>query len=80
MLLWAGRFGKQEAFMSALNTRHFTRGSSGESASHRPTLLAAAAEVGLDADAAAVKRETAAPSVSISALPTALSLSIIPHE
>jgi predicted DsbA family dithiol-disulfide isomerase len=52
MLLWAGRFGKQEAFMSNLNKRHFEQGSSGESASERRTLLAAAADVGLDVSAA----------------------------
>lgn len=48
LLLWAGRFGKGEEFMSALSDRHFQNGSLGESASKRPTLLAAAEEVGLD--------------------------------
>lgn len=46
LLLWAGRFGKQEEFMSALNKRHFEQR---QSASDRRTLLAAAEEVGLDA-------------------------------
>lgn len=45
MLLWAGRFGLQEEFMSALNKRHFEQR---QSASERTTLLAAAEEVGLD--------------------------------
>ncbi len=48
LLLWAGRFGKSEEFMTALSDRHFQRGSQGESASKRPTLLAAADEAGLD--------------------------------
>ena len=48
LLLWAGRFGKAEEFMTALSDRHFQQGSQGESASKRPTLLAAAQEVGLD--------------------------------
>ena len=52
LLLWSGRFGKQEAFMSALSNRHFQHGSQGESASKRATLLAAAEEVGLDVAAA----------------------------
>ena len=50
LLLWAGRAGKQELFMSALNHRHFERA---ESASERPSLLAAAEEAGLDVAAAA---------------------------
>ena len=50
LLLWAGRFGKQEVFMTALNRRHFEQR---ESASERPTLLAACADAGLDEDAAA---------------------------
>ena len=58
MLLWAGRFGKGERFMSALSDRHFQRGSQGESASKRPTLLAAAQEAGLDVGAAAAFLET----------------------
>ena len=49
LLLWAGRFGLQEEFMSALNKRHFEQR---QSASERQTLLAAAAEVGLDTAAA----------------------------
>jgi len=48
LLLWAGRFGKAEEFMTALSDRHFQQGSQGESASKRPTLVAAAYEVGLD--------------------------------
>lgn len=58
LLLWAGRFGKQEEFMTNLNRRHFERGSAGESASERATLLAAAAEVGLDVAAATAFLET----------------------
>lgn len=49
LLLWAGRYGKQEEFMSALNKRHFEQR---QSASDRQTLLNAAAEVGLDREAA----------------------------
>lgn len=49
LLLWAGRSGLQEEFMSALNKRHFERR---QSASERATLLAAAEEVGLDRAAA----------------------------
>ena len=45
LLLWAARFGKGEAFMSALSNRHFQQR---ESASKRSTLLAAAEEVGLE--------------------------------
>lgn len=55
LLLWAGRFGLQEPFMSELNSRHFQnarRGTTGESASSRATLLESAAAVGLDAAAA----------------------------
>ena len=55
LLLWAGRFGRQEPFMSALNRRHFQQR---ESASLRATLLAAAAEVGLDAAAAGAFLDT----------------------
>ena len=47
MLLYAASFGKQEAYMTALNKRHFTRGSSGESASKRYTVIAAAVEAGI---------------------------------
>ena len=49
LLLWAGRFGLQEEFMSALNKRHFEQR---QSASARSTLLDAAREVGLDGAAA----------------------------
>mmetsp|Transcript_52485 Transcript_52485/g.130576 ORF Transcript_52485/g.130576 Transcript_52485/m.130576 type:complete len:263 (+) Transcript_52485:237-1025(+) len=49
LLLWAGKFGKQEEFMTSLNKRHFEQR---VSASDDGTLLAAAAEVGLDAGAA----------------------------
>ena len=49
LLLWAGRFGLQEEFMSALNKRHFEQR---QSASARSTLLDAAGEVGLDVAAA----------------------------
>lgn len=49
LLLWAGRFGLQEEFMTNLNHRHFERR---ESASVRTTLLAAAETVGLDPAAA----------------------------
>ena len=49
LLLWAGRYGVAEEFMSALNRRHFERR---ESASLRSTLLAATEEVGLDVQAA----------------------------
>ena len=52
MLLYAARHGKQEAYVSALSRRHFTQGSSGESASRRHTVLAAAEEAGLDPQAA----------------------------
>jgi len=48
LLLWAGRFGKAETFMTALSDRHFQQGSQGESASKRHTLLAAVEEAGLD--------------------------------
>lgn len=55
LLLWAGRQGKQELFMTALNRRHFTQA---QSASERPTLLAACQEVGLDPDAASAFLDT----------------------
>eukprot|EP01043_Picozoa_sp_COSAG02_P066381 COSAG02_NODE_10318_length_1970_cov_1.571352_1_plen_347_part_00 len=48
LLLWAARFGKGEEFIAALSDRHFQQGSQGECATCRPTLLAAAAEAGLD--------------------------------
>ena len=50
LLLWCGRFGKQEEFMNALNADHFQEA---RSASERPTLLGAVAAAGLDAAAAA---------------------------
>ena len=46
--LWASRFGKAELFMDRLGKAHF---SNRRSASDRQTLLACAAEVGLDAEA-----------------------------
>lgn len=49
LLLWCGRFGKQEEFMSTLNLRHFQQA---QSASLRSTLLDAVVEVGLDEAAA----------------------------
>jgi hypothetical protein len=49
LLLWAGRFGLQEEFIGAMNRRHFELA---QSASDRATLMAAAAEVGLDTAAA----------------------------
>ena len=55
LLLWAGRYGKQEDFMSALNKRHFEQR---QSASDPATLLAAASEVGLDAAQAAAFLES----------------------
>jgi len=49
ILLWAGRHGKQEEFMSAMNHLHFEKA---ESASHRQSILKAVEEVGLPVDAA----------------------------
>jgi len=49
MLLWAGRHGKGEEFMDALNSAHFQ---DGKSASDRANVLAAAETAGLDAGAA----------------------------
>ena len=49
LLLWAGRYGLQEEFMSTLNRYHFEER---QSASVRSTLLSAATEVGLDVQAA----------------------------
>jgi len=49
VMLWAKRFGRQEAYMSALAKRHFEQR---QSASHRTTILDVVAEVGLDARAA----------------------------
>ena len=59
MLLYAARHGKQEAYVSALSRRHFTQGSSGESASKKPTVLAAAveAQVAVAVKEAAVARK-----------------------
>ena len=50
LLLWAGKFGKQEEYMSALNSLHFEQR---KSASLRSTVLSAATQAGLDAEAAA---------------------------
>lgn len=47
-MLWAARFGKAEKYMGALARKHFEERSS---ASHRSTILAAAEEAGLDANA-----------------------------
>jgi len=55
LLLWAGRFGLQEEFMSALNALHFEQR---ESASLRSTLLAAATQAGCDGEAAAAFLDT----------------------
>ena len=55
MLLWAGRFGKAEEFMDALNHRHFELG---KTASDRATVLEAARQVGLDVEAAAAFLDT----------------------
>lgn len=49
VMLWARRYGRQEAYMSALGRRHFEERTS---ASHRSTLLQAVREAGLDAAAA----------------------------
>jgi len=48
LMLWARRFGRAEAYMSALARLHFEERTS---ASHRATLLAAAEEAGLDVSA-----------------------------
>jgi len=55
LLLWACQYGKQEEYMSALNGMHFEQR---QSASLRETVLAAAAEAGLDAAAAEAFLET----------------------
>merc|ERR1712070_1147498 len=47
VLLWAGRFGKQEIYMNAINRRHFHECKSAHS---RETVLEAAQEAGLDVD------------------------------
>lgn len=54
-MLWAGRFGKQEEYMSALARRHFEEK---RSASHRSSILDAVAEAGLDRNAAAAFLDT----------------------
>lgn len=48
LMLWAARQGKGEAFMDALGHMHFELV---QSASHRSTLVSAAAQAGLDQDA-----------------------------
>jgi predicted DsbA family dithiol-disulfide isomerase len=55
LLLWSGRFGLQEEFMTALNLRHFQQA---QSASLRSTLLEVAAGVGLDEAAATAFLDT----------------------
>ena len=55
LILWAGRFGKQEEYAEALSSRHFERR---ESNALRSTVLAAAADVGLDTVAAAAHLDT----------------------
>eukprot|EP00622_Pseudochattonella_farcimen_P001337 FR736002.1.p1 GENE.FR736002.1~~FR736002.1.p1 ORF type:complete len:162 (+),score=15.74 FR736002.1:1-486(+) len=47
LMLWAARHGKQEVFMDKLGHMHFEQR---KSASHRETLLSAAALAGLDTD------------------------------
>jgi len=51
LMLWARRFGKAEPYMSSIARRHFEER---QSASHGATLLAAAAEAGLDVEAARI--------------------------
>lgn len=48
IMLWARRYGLQEAYMSALGRRHFERC---QSASHDTTILESAREAGLDVEA-----------------------------
>eukprot|EP00928_Gymnodinium_smaydae_P084491 TRINITY_DN67763_c0_g1_i1.p1 TRINITY_DN67763_c0_g1~~TRINITY_DN67763_c0_g1_i1.p1 ORF type:complete len:159 (+),score=15.27 TRINITY_DN67763_c0_g1_i1:420-896(+) len=48
VMLWAHRFGLQEAYMSALARRHFEQQ---KSASHDATILQCVQEAGLDVDA-----------------------------
>lgn len=55
MMLWAGRVGKQELYMSALAKRHFEQR---KSASHRSTVLEAAEEAGLEVKAAGAFLDT----------------------
>ncbi|CAE8643195.1 unnamed protein product [Polarella glacialis] len=45
LMLWSGRFGRQEKFMSALAQRHFEQR---KSASHRTTLMEVVEEIGLN--------------------------------
>jgi len=49
LMIWARRFGKAEAYMSAMARRHFEER---QSASHRSTILESAEEAGLDVEAA----------------------------
>merc|ERR1719486_1579909 len=55
LMLWAARFGKQEAYMSALSRRHFEER---KSASHQKTLLEAAEEAGFKREEALAFLET----------------------
>jgi predicted DsbA family dithiol-disulfide isomerase len=55
VMLWAHRFGLQEAYMSALAHRHFEQR---KSASHDCTILECVEEVGLDVDACRTFLET----------------------
>lgn len=55
VLLWSGRFGKQEEFMSAINRRHFHERKSAHS---RDTILEAAEEARLDVEACKAFLET----------------------
>eukprot|EP00747_Dinoflagellata_sp_TGD_P217658 gnl/TRDRNA2_/TRDRNA2_90027_c0_seq1.p1 gnl/TRDRNA2_/TRDRNA2_90027_c0~~gnl/TRDRNA2_/TRDRNA2_90027_c0_seq1.p1 ORF type:complete len:210 (+),score=23.31 gnl/TRDRNA2_/TRDRNA2_90027_c0_seq1:127-756(+) len=55
VLLWAGRFGKQELFMTAINRRHFHERKSAHS---RETVLESAQEAGLDIGACRAFLET----------------------
>eukprot|EP00930_Biecheleria_cincta_P061733 TRINITY_DN47297_c0_g1_i1.p1 TRINITY_DN47297_c0_g1~~TRINITY_DN47297_c0_g1_i1.p1 ORF type:complete len:162 (-),score=35.47 TRINITY_DN47297_c0_g1_i1:87-572(-) len=48
VMLWARRYGLQEAYMSALGRRHFEQRTS---ASHDATILESAREAGLDVEA-----------------------------
>jgi len=54
-LIWAGRQGKQEELVDVLARKHFEEATS---VNHRATLLDAAKEVGLDADALAAFLDT----------------------
>lgn len=55
VMLWARQFGKAELYMNSLARKHFEERTS---ASHRPTLLEAAEEAGLDVEAARAFLET----------------------